>query len=226
MSAERVLLLGDSILKGIVVDEAAGKYVTDNRMGLDMLAERFGLSIENASHFGATVEKGQRLLGRFLDRGRRWDTVIMDFGGNESDWEWADISAEPAKEHASHLSLAAFTEKYRTLIRTVKEAGMRPVVTTLPPLLPEQFITWRCRGLDAHAVREWLGDVTNIYTYQERYSRAVETLAREEKVRLLDIRSAFTARLHLEKLICVDGTHPNFSGQAVISEQLCTLWTN
>ena len=37
----------------------------------------------------------------------------------------------------------------------------------------------------------WLGDVGNIYVWQERYSRAVERLAREENVPLVDVRGAF-----------------------------------
>jgi len=220
----RVLLLGDSILKGVVVDEGGQKYITDNRMGLEVLEKSYGVTFENASHFGATVLKGQRTLTRLLSRGGRWDTVIMDYGGNESDWEWAEIAAAPEREHAPHLPLAAFLEGYRVLIRTVKEAGMLPVITTLPPLLPERFLLWRSRCLNVDAIRKWLGDVTNIYAFQESYSRAVERLAREEHIRILDFRGAFTGMRHMERFICSDGTHPNYSGQALIAGEIGRIW--
>ena len=88
----------------------------------------------------------------------------------------------------------------------------------LPPLLSQWFFDWWCRDLDQAAVRAWLGDVSNIYAHQERYSRAVESLAREERVPLVDVRGAFLAHGHLETLLCEDGTHPNSAGQALIGQ--------
>lgn len=88
----------------------------------------------------------------------------------------------------------------------------------LPPLLSQWFFDWWCRDLDQAAVRTWLGDVSNIYAHQERYSRTVESLAREEDVPLVDVRGAFLAHGHLETLLCEDGTHPNSTGQALIGQ--------
>lgn len=64
----------------------------------------------------------------------------------------------------------------------------------------------------------WLGDVGNIYVWQERYSRAVERLAREENVPLVDVRGAFLDYGHLEQTLCADGTHPNTVGQGLITK--------
>ena len=70
----------------------------------------------------------------------------------------------------------------------LREAGIQPILMNLPPLLPQWFFDWWCRDLDQAAVRTWLGDLSNIYAHQERYSRAVESLAREEAVPLVDVR--------------------------------------
>ena len=102
--------------------------------------------------------------------------------------------------------------------RGLREAGIQPILMNLPPLLSQWFFDWWCRDLDQAAVRTWLGDVSNIYAYQERYSRAVESLAREEDVPLVDVRGAFLAHGHLETLLCEDGTHPNSTGQALIGQ--------
>ena len=104
------------------------------------------------------------------------------------------------------------------MVRRLREAGIQPILMNLPPLLSQCFFDWWCRDLDQAAVRTWLGDVSNIYAHQERYSRAVESLAREERVPLVDVRGAFLAHGHLETLLCEDGTHPNSAGQALIGQ--------
>ena len=73
------------------------------------------------------------------------------------------------------------------------------------------------KPLDKEAVLRWLGDVGNIYAWQERYSRAVERLAQEEQVPLVDVRGAFLDHGHLEQTLCADGTHPNTLGQGLIT---------
>ena len=106
---------------------------------------------------------------------------------------------------------------YREMIRKVRARGIRPILTNLPPLDSQRFFDWWCDGLNKSAVMRWLGDVGNIYAWQERYSRAVEHLAAEEQVPLVDVRGAFLDHGHLEQTLCADGTHPNSEGQALIT---------
>lgn len=213
---KQVLVLGDSILKGIQVDPETKKYVTRNEMDVPGLESRFDLQVRNESHFGATVEKGKRLLDRLLKRQPVCDYLVMDFGGNDCDFKWAEIAARPGEEHLPNVPLAEFTERYRELVRVVKAAGIRPILTTLPPLVSQRFFDWWCRGLDQGAVLGWLGDVNNIYAWQENYSRTVERLAEQEQAELVDLRGAFLQHGPLEALMCEDGTHPNSAGQALI----------
>lgn len=213
----QVIFLGDSILKGVQLDESSGRYRLKNDMDIPAIEKEFGISVRNESHFGATVEKGSRLLERLLQRGTACDVLVMDFGGNECDVNWAEIAQAPERQHLPRIPLEAFIQHYRTLIRRVRSGGIRPVVTNLPPLDSERFFKWWCRDLDRAAVLRWLGQVENIYAWQERYSRGVEALAREEGVPLVDLRGAFLDYGHLERTLCADGTHPNSTGQALIT---------
>ncbi len=214
----KIWLLGDSILKGIQLDEETGRYLIKNDMELPELEREFGVTICNASHFGATVERGERLLGRLLSRKTPGDGVVMDFGGNDCDFRWEEIAADPDGEHHPAVPLEAFTEQYRALIAQTRRQGLTPVLTTLPPLIPQRFFDWWCRELDKTAVLRWLGDLCNIYAHQEQYSHAVERLAREESVELVDVRAAFLNHGHIETLMCADGTHPNSAGQTLIAQ--------
>lgn len=212
-----VLVLGDSVLKGIQVDVPAHRYIPKNEMDLPGFEAEFGISIENKSRFGSTSLNGEKLLERFLNKGSHWDAVVMDFGGNESNYNWAEIAADPTGAYTPLVPLEEFPEHYRRLIRLVKNHGMVPILMTLPPLIPQRFFDWWCNGLDQEAVHQWIGSVSNIYTHQEQYSRVVEQLAMEEHVPLVDVRRAFLEYGNLEELMCVDGTHPNSAGQAVIA---------
>lgn len=219
MDARRqVTLLGDSILKGIQVDLGNRRYRPQNEIDTAALESEFQLSIHNDAHFGATVRKGSRLLERMLDRGLACDMMVMDFGGNDCDFRWNEIAEDPAGTHLPNVPLEEFVELYRTMLRKVRARGIQPILTNLPPLDSQRFFDWWCGGLDREAVLRWLGDVGNIYAWQERYSRAVERLAREERVPLVDIRGAFLDHGHLEQILCADGTHPNTEGQQLITQ--------
>ena len=48
----RILILGDSILKGIQVEPETQKYCTKNEIGFAEIGQRFGFEVQNRSHFG------------------------------------------------------------------------------------------------------------------------------------------------------------------------------
>ena len=83
-------------------------------------------------------------------------------------------------------------------------------------LEPDLFKTLLVNLMDN--ARKALDSGGNIYVWQERYSRAVERLAREENVPLVDVRGAFLDYGHLEQTLCADGTHPNTVGQGLITK--------
>jgi lysophospholipase L1-like esterase len=103
------------------------------------------------------------------------------------------------------------------MIAILKEKGIVPVLTTLPPLDPQRFFDWFCKGLNAENVLKWLGNVGTIYRQQEKYSRTVEKIALETGAYLVDLRGAFLAHKRIDHLLCADGTHPNTEGQKVIT---------
>ena len=216
---KRILLLGDSILKGIQVSLGSGRYQVENHMDLKGVGDRYGLCIENGSRFGCTVEKGRQLIFRALEKGETGDVIVMDFGGNDSDFDWKAVAAEPDADHAPHTPLPAFTAAYRDILVTLRAHNVTPVVTTLPPVLADRYLSWICRdGLSRDSILHWLGTPETIYRYQENYSRAVERLARETETPLVDLRGAFLARRRIDGLYCADGIHPNTLGQLLIQD--------
>ena len=214
----RIALYGDSILKGIQLPPDSEKYRVENTVDFSRLEQKLGCRIDNFSRFGCTVTKGKQLIERALSAGKLGDVVVMDYGGNDCDFNWAEVSADPTAEHQPKTPLAEFLATYRQIIALLRKNGIQPVLTNLPPLQPQWFFDWFCGRLNQKNILSWLGDVGTIYRYQENYSRAVERLALEEGVKLVDLRGAFLASRRIENLFCRDGIHPNAAGQKLIAE--------
>ena len=208
-------IFGDSIIKGVTYNGQS--YHLCQEHDFDTLRAQ-GITVENNAKMGATIDAGLKQLDRKLGSCDGDTTVLFCFGGNDCDFRWKEIAEAPEAEHLPNVPLPEFVELYRKMIRQIRSHGIRPILTNLPPLDSERFFNWWCGDLDQKAVLRWLGDVGNIYAWQERYSRAVERLAREEHVPLVDVRGAFLDHGHLEQTLCADGTHPNTLGQGLITQ--------
>lgn len=216
---ERIMIFGDSIMKGVVLGESDRRYKISSSLGVDAIAKRFGLELDNRSRFGCTVEKGTTVLRRTIEREPGCGVVVLEYGGNDCDFNWPEVSAAPEAEHEPHTPLGRFREIYASAIEYLRSKSITPILTTLPPICAERYLNWICRdGLSRENILSWLGDTNAIYRYQERYSRAVEQLAVKYAVPLVDLRGAFLEKRQMEELYCEDGIHPNDQGQLLIRD--------
>jgi lysophospholipase L1-like esterase len=214
-----VEVFGDSILKGVQIDDDSQRYHIDNNIDIEIMEKTYFLSISNFSKFGCTITKGLALIEKRLKGDMpQCDAIVMDFGGNDCDFNWKAVSERPEDEHQPNTSLEVFADTYRKIIKLLKEKGIRPIITNLPPLDSNRFFDWFCNGLDKANVLKWLGNVESIYRWQENYSRTIEKIAAETGTLLVDLRGAFLKHRKLEHLLCADGTHPNTAGQGVITQ--------
>lgn len=215
---KKIEVFGDSILKGIQLNSENKKYVIDNNINTQMICEKHNIEIINCSKFGCTIGKGKKLLEKSLEKGMVCDAVVMEYGGNDCDFNWKDVAENPEKEHQPNTPLEIFIKTYHEIIETLKNKGIQPILTTLPPIDPQRFFDWFCNGLNKENVLKFLGSINTIYRHQETYSRAVEKIARDTNCLLVDLRGAFLGKKRVENLLCEDGIHPNTEGQKVITE--------
>ena len=64
----------------------------------------------NRSKMGATISKGESLVQHDLNRGLEADYALVAYGGNDSDYDWAAIDADPAGDHRPRTELLPFGE--------------------------------------------------------------------------------------------------------------------
>jgi lysophospholipase L1-like esterase len=215
----RITIIGDSILKGVQLQKETKRYTVEDCLALDSLADQFGLTLENCSRFGYTIDRGGKLVMRQLEKGLPADTVILEYGGNDADFRWDEVSARPLEEHEPNTPLPVFLEQLERLVEQIRNRGIRPVLTTLPPISASRYLSWITRnGLSKENILLWLGDEGAIYRYQERYSNGIKELAEKKTVDLVDLRDAFLAQRQLLPYLCEDGIHPNSAGQKLIHD--------
>ncbi len=208
---------GDSILKGIQINPINKKYYVNNKIDMEVLNEKYAINIRNYSSFGCTVTKGKKILEKGLEINPGCDVIVMDYGGNDCDYNWKVISEAPDGNYFPNTPIELFKETYYDIIASLKKRGILPILTTLPPLEPQNFFYWFCGNLNRKNILQWLGEIKNIYYHQENYSKMIEQIALDTQVPLVDLRGEFLKSGDVNTLLCEDGTHPNTAGQQIIA---------
>lgn len=183
------------------------------------LSQTYGLDIHNSSMFGSTISKGIKMLQRSIERGLSCEVVLIEYGGNDCDYPWADIAEDPTGEFSPNTPLEVFVATLQKMVETLRAKNILPVLMTLPPIDSMRYLNHICRnGLDKEAILSWLkGDAQAIARFQELYSLKINSVAKETETALIDVRSAFLQRRDYASLICEDGIHPNREGHLLIA---------
>lgn len=217
-----VFILGDSIMKGVIFtgDSNGCKYkLYGDDKSFDGLADR-GIEVMNRSRMGATITYAREKLGRLLGiKSDRPDEkapgsfgVIFEYGGNDCDYKWAEISADPTAVHQPNVEPEKFKAQYTDCIVRAKERGAQIALTNLVPIDADKYFNYISRGLSGANILSWLGDVSMLYRWQEYYSSIVEEIARENDCPLIDLRGEFLRSHNYKRLIGNDGIHPTAEG--------------
>lgn len=216
------IVWGDSLARGVVLDEARQRYTITPSSAVSIVGEKLGIEIKNRSRMGMTSSDGVLMMKKDLERGLRADVAILEFGGNDCDFCWEEISKAPDALHLPHTTAEQYEKNMRGMIAAAKEAGMEPILVNLPPVNAEGYLTFLSQhGLSKENILHWLGDAFQIYRYQERYSMIVTRIAHECGCRLLDVRSAFLNVWDCTTaLFCRDGIHPTAAGQQLMGHAI------
>lgn len=215
-NAVHVVIYGDSIMRAMVPDK---NFHYHSLIGgfLEKVSAGFGLQIKNRSRFGSTIERGFELLRRDLSKGTNCRYALLEYGGNDCNFDWHRVAEDPEGVHNPHTGLQSFTQILEEMAGALAGAGVQPVLMTLPPLDAQRYLDFIGRdGTDKGRILHWLGDVQMIYRFHEMYSGAIARLAQSKRIPLVDVRSRFLDKHNYRTLISEDGIHPSATGYALI----------
>lgn len=211
---------GDSIAKGVIFDEARGRYAICRDSCLQLLKREDGVTVENHSVMGQTSQDG---LARMQPETiRPGEVAVIEYGGNDCDLDWKAVAEHPDVPQYGKVPVEQFSRNLEEMVKRARAADAEPVLVTPPPLIAQRYFAWVSRGLNAENIMKYLGDVEAIFRWQENYANHVCALAKRMSVKLVDIRSKMLAT-GTEALMCVDGIHPNERGHRVIYEAVAPL---
>lgn len=224
----KICLFGDSISKGVIIDEIKNRYtMTKNCFANILKAGDSALDVTNYSMLGCTVSKGKSMIDRHISDVRECEVMVLEYGGNDSDHSWNEIAEDPLGEHLPKTPIAKFESTYRSIIDELKEMGKKIVMINLPPIDEHKYFNWISKGLDKDKILLWLGGSDEyIYRWHEIYNVQICNIASEYNIPLIDIRSAFLERRNYSDYLCSDGIHPNEKGHEIIAGAISQVIPN
>lgn len=215
-----ICIFGDSVAKGVIYDKVKQRYIFLKDCFASLFSKQVNVPITNYAKFGCTVTKGVEIVEKHEQELSKYDYIALEFGGNDCDFNWADVSKDPDREHIPNVPLPEFEKNYIKIIQEIKKSGSKPVLLSMPPIHADRFFKWVTRGLNAENILKFLGDVGRIYRWHELYNFSVYKIAQQENIPLIDIRQEFLRRQDFASLICEDGMHPSEEGHKLIVDMI------
>lgn len=211
----KMCVFGDSIGKGVLLQNDSGRYGLV-KINLNDLVGQKKIVLDNFAKMGSTVTKGLAIVKRHASKIAKYDTIFLEFGGNDCSYAWEEIAENPQNEHIPKTPALAFENTYTKIIEEIKANSGNPIMLSLPPLVPERYFEWFSKKLNRENILKWVGSIDVIYRWQEMYNLKVVLLAKKLSIPLIDIRSAFLNKRQYKDFLCKDGIHPNDSGYELI----------
>lgn len=220
----KIIALGDSIIKGVILnieDNGQLHYTLSDQNIVDQVAAGLHLEVINLGKTGCTIHSGEGIVDRHLAGIEDAKYALLCYGGNDSDYNWRSIALSPNCEHYPKTPITQFEKTYKRIIDKVRQAGVVPLVMSLPPMDAEkyyQFFTSVFSNEEKRNISRWLkGGSDAIYAGHDLYNDAVKRIASAADVQIIDISNAFH---DTQKYLCVDGIHPNPAGQTKIAQTI------
>lgn len=220
---KNVSVWADSILKGVIYDDGEKRYRFAKNNAIIETAKENNIALDNNCRFGLTSKKAKRLLAEKIKK--ESNICLIEIGGNDCDYRWSEVSANPSLNHMPISSIDEYKENITDMIDTLRNNNIVPVIVSLPPIDQDRFIDWVSKGLNKDNILNWLGDKSRIYKHHESYNDALLAVAKQKNCHILDLREAFLS-VNYQEMLCSDGIHLNELGQSFVHRVLANELSN
>ncbi|MEQ2528375.1 GDSL-type esterase/lipase family protein [Bacillaceae bacterium CLA-AA-H227] len=222
----KIICFGDSLTRGVTFVKGRLKILKNNypkilqELFLNNYKDEFGEDI-HIMNKGVFNDNSDLLIQR-LERDviqEKPDYVIIEIGGNDCDFVWAEVAKNPTDVHEATVPVERYINNLKSIVIKIKEAGPTPILSTLPPLDPVRYYE-RIMESYSSQVSDWICKVGGIEHWHSNYNRSLKKLAEELNVMSIDVRSAIKRAGDLKDLISDDGIHLTEKGYKVFAEEI------
>jgi hypothetical protein len=109
---KNLLILGDSISKGILFDSIKEKYMLYNDSFVKKIYRLYPENVISKTQFGATIRHAYKYINEKV-KISEFDYIIMEYGGNDCDFNWNEIADNPYKEHKPKMEKKSYYQHCR-----------------------------------------------------------------------------------------------------------------
>ena len=224
-----ILILGDSIAKGLFFDENLKICSLENSWVKKL--ESFGLNVKNKSMFGQTLKRvyeKNMVETSVLNETIKPKMCFIALGGNDSDYNWQAVEENPSFAHAPKTKLNDFCVMLLDVILTLKEFSITPILCSLCPVDSNRFLNnVLAKKFNKEKILEFLhNDPQNIYRHQEMFNNEIMKIANLTGTLFFDYRKAFLGKPNFLEYLSQDGIHPNEKGHNLIFNELAKFMEN
>lgn len=209
----QLLIFSDSVVKGVMHENGRYKLCDDHDF---TSLNTCGVEAHNYSKMGATIRTGLEIMQRKLTRCDDQTLILLSFGGNDCDYNWAEIAADPDGIHMPHTPPEEFVSLYRDAVALARTSGAEVAAASIVPIEATRYMKTISDGRDAANILKWLGDINRLYRWQEYYNHLACAAAASLGCRMIDVRSAFLQSACFPSLMSDDGIHPSPAGHALL----------
>lgn len=214
----KIICFGDSLTRGVTYVKGRMRILKDNYPNqLARLAESFTeAEVVNKGVFNDNSE----LMIKRMDKdvlSENPDIVLISVGGNDCNFFWDQVAANPEGSHQSIVPLDRYLDNVRTLALSLQAEKVTPFLLTLPPLDPARYYKTIAEKFGS-GIGHWVSLVGGIEHWHGLYNRKLKQLAEEMNIGLIDVRSYLKKADDLSRLISDDGIHLTAAGYKQMSE--------
>ncbi|WP_419880474.1 SGNH/GDSL hydrolase family protein [Peribacillus sp. B-H-3] len=222
----KILCFGDSLTRGVTYLNGRLRILKNNYPKILQELILKNSKDENEDQItvinkGVFNDNSDSLMKRFERDviGERPDYVIIEIGGNDCDFAWADVAKDPDGEHQAVVPLDRYLGNLKSMVMNIKSEGMTPILSTLPPLDPVRYYK-RITENFSSIVSNCICKAGGIEHQHSIYNRALKKIAEELDVFMIDVRSAIKYAGDLKDLISDDGIHLTQKGYEIFAEEV------
>ncbi len=205
----KLVVFGDSILKGVITIPNSGKlFDTTENDSLSLAQKELGFELDNRSIYGNITSKGLIKLQKFFEKGGESDFCIIEFGSNDCDYDWGTL--------VQKVPLAEYLENLAAMVKLCREHKVTPLMMGLIPYVCDDWYQTIIKDQNEAAILDFLGgNSETLGKNQLIYKNAQADFVQKNKVQFLDPWTIFEGH---KELMCYDGIHPNEKGYELLSK--------
>ena len=151
-----VSIIGDSLLMGVSMDENGNYFLS--KQSVITLPDSSEIPVKNLCHMGYTTERTiKQGIHEKLQETEDQHIVLIEFGGNDCDYDWQQVSDHPDEMIPCKVPLEKFIENYKKLVEFVRSKKAIPVAVSLLPIDAPRYFRYFCKNNISPAnVMKWL----------------------------------------------------------------------